>query len=48
MKKFIKSHVTLLMLISSLVLIGIGIFLKEYQSVLTKSIFICLECIGIG
>ncbi len=36
------------LIITGVVLLGIGIGLGEPQSVLNKAIRICLECIGIG
>lgn len=32
----------------SIVLIYVGIFLGDLQSIYQKAIYICLECVGIG
>lgn len=35
-------------LLAAIVLIGMGIVRMEPQTVLTKAVNICMECIGIG
>lgn len=37
-----------LLLLIAAVFIAVGIFQKEYETVLGKAVRICLECIGIG
>lgn len=39
---------TLVCLIISLLMMGIGIYRDEVKTVLNKGINLCLECVGIG
>ena len=43
-----KKFITIIFVLFSMAMIGIGIFIKQPQSVWTKAITICLECVGIG
>ena len=43
-----KRIVSYALLTIALGLITVGIFRAEFQSVLQKAVYICLECIGIG
>lgn len=43
-----KNKISVLLLLSALIMIGIGIFRGEMQEVLNKGINLCLECVGIG
>lgn len=43
-----KKWVTLVLLLASFILIGIGIFEGQPAAVLAKAVRICLECVGIG
>ncbi|WP_331477713.1 CD1871A family CXXC motif-containing protein [Mediterraneibacter agrestimuris] len=43
-----KNKTSLFLLLLSFAFISIGIYRDETATVLTKSINICLECIGIG
>lgn len=43
-----KNRTSALILLSSIVFIGIGVFRGEAQEVLSKGINLCLECVGIG
>ncbi|MDO4187488.1 MAG: CD1871A family CXXC motif-containing protein [Lachnospiraceae bacterium] len=43
-----KKHGTLIALVSSILLIIVGLIQGQNTSVLAKAIKICLECIGIG
>lgn len=48
MSFFAKNKTALFLLILSFAFVCIGIYRNETATVLTKSINICLECIGIG
>jgi hypothetical protein len=43
-----STWITILLLITGTVWMGIGIWREEYTVVMEKAINICLECIGIG
>ncbi|MGN0347295.1 MAG: CD1871A family CXXC motif-containing protein [Lachnospiraceae bacterium] len=43
-----KKLISIFFILLSMALIGIGIYMKQPQSVWTKAITICLECVGIG
>lgn len=43
-----KNKILMLLLLSALIMIGIGTFRGETQEVLSKGINLCLECVGIG
>lgn len=43
-----KNKISVLLLLSALIMIGIGAFRGEPQEVLNKGINLCLECVGIG
>lgn len=43
-----KNKISVLLLLSAVILIGIGVFRGEMQEVLSKGINLCLECVGIG
>ncbi|MEG1894161.1 MAG: CD1871A family CXXC motif-containing protein [Clostridia bacterium] len=48
MKQYATKHVAIALLIIAVCLIGVGILCGDYDSVLNKAVYICLECIGIG
>ena len=48
MKELKKNMAGLLVLILGIALVVLGVFRTEQETVLTKAINICLECIGIG
>lgn len=39
---------TVLLLGISVILIAVGLILKQNAAVMTKAITVCLECVGIG
>ncbi|MBO5136934.1 MAG: hypothetical protein J6B81_00360 [Spirochaetaceae bacterium] len=43
-----KTMVRILIVAISIILLVIGIVLKDNTGIYRKAIFICLECIGIG
>lgn len=43
-----KNKIPVLILISAILLVGVGIYRGEAQEVLNKGINLCLECVGIG
>ncbi|MBP5262186.1 MAG: thioredoxin [Clostridiales bacterium] len=43
-----KYKVTALLIVISLALIIAGIMLKQPDSVMSKAVRICMECVGIG
>ncbi len=48
MKKKFKINYGALIALLGAVMMGYGVFLGEPESVFSKAIRICLECIGIG
>jgi len=46
--KLIRFVLPAVILSAGLVLMVLGIIRGEQQEILTKAIFVCLECIGIG
>jgi len=47
-EKMKKNYLGIMLLLIGLVLLGSGISRGEVNSVYTKAVNICLECIGIG
>lgn len=43
-----KKVIAVCLIVASVVLIAVGIVLKQNSSVLSKAVRICLECVGIG
>lgn len=43
-----RQFLQLLFMASGIVLLAVGVFRGELETLLTKAIYICLECIGIG
>lgn len=43
-----KRIISIVLIVASIVLIAVGIVLKQNSAVVTKAIRICLECVGIG
>lgn len=43
-----KGFITVLLLVVSAVLVGVGLWSGDNASVLGKAVTVCLECIGIG
>ena len=48
MKDFVNRKISWTMLILSIVFIMVGVYRSEVDTVLSKAIRICLECVGIG
>nr|WP_255348607.1 CD1871A family CXXC motif-containing protein [Peptoniphilus sp. oral taxon 836] len=48
MKNKLKSKLQFIFLIISVLMIATGVYRNEVQTVLSKAIRICLECVGIG
>lgn len=46
--KKVQTAITIVLLLAGILLILGGIKVSEYETVLQKSVRICLECIGIG
>lgn len=43
-----KNKITVFILLLGIVMVGVGILRGEVQTVLSKAVNLCLECIGIG
>lgn len=43
-----KNKVRSGLLLVACVMLGIGLYTREYTAVLEKAVRVCLECIGIG
>ena len=48
MKRIVPIWVTLVLIFASIACIAFGIYRGEVDTVLTKAINICMECIGLG
>ncbi|MBO7424173.1 MAG: thioredoxin [Clostridiales bacterium] len=45
MKRYLPA---ILLMVCAAALIGVGIYLRQPESVLHKAVRICMECIGLG